>query len=99
MRLTVELATTERVNVKVFESIGDILLAKTLMIGKSDDCRFSGKALILFGLLLMKGLEKVSQEGYIGRCRQADALAKRPPKDGPAIEIAECGPSIGRAVL
>lgn len=64
------------------------------MVGKSDDRRFSGKARVLLGLLFVEGLEKVGQEGYIGRCWEADAFANRPPIDWPAIEIWECGPSV-----
>lgn len=60
MRLIVELATSKRRNAEVFKSIGDILLAKTPMVGKSDNHRFSGRARALLGLLLMEGLEKVS---------------------------------------
>jgi len=60
MRLMVELAISKREDAEVLESIGDILLAKTPMVGKSDDRRFSGRARVLLGLLLMEGIEKVS---------------------------------------
>ncbi len=60
MRLMVELAISKRENAEVLESIGDIFLAKTPMIGKSNDRRFSGRARVILGLLLMEGVEKVS---------------------------------------
>jgi len=68
MRLNLELATSKRKDIEVLESIGDILLAKTLIVGKSNDCGFSDRALVLLELLLMEGLDNASQEGYIGGC-------------------------------
>jgi len=56
----VELAISKRENAEVLESIGDIFLAKTPMVGKSNDRRFSGRARVILGLLLMEGVEKVS---------------------------------------
>ena len=52
MRLNFELATSKRKDIEVLESIGDVLLAKTLMVGKGNDRRFSGRALVLLGLLI-----------------------------------------------
>lgn len=60
MRLMVELAISKRENAEVLESICDIFLAKTPMVGKSNDRRFSGRARVILGLLLMEGVEKVS---------------------------------------
>ncbi len=71
MRLMVELAISKREDAEVLESIGDILLAKTPMVGKSDDRRFSGRARVCWACFWWRDLRRSAR-------RATSVVAGRP---------------------